>query len=83
MIELKIERMTCGGCAATVRAAVLDAVPAARGRSPPKAANVAKTWRPNADMKCCDELRPTPEPTGPSAEPSDEAPATPEPAPQG
>ena len=30
MIELKIERMTCGGCAATVRAAVLEVVPEAR-----------------------------------------------------
>lgn len=30
MIELKVERMTCGGCAATVRAAVLEVAPAAR-----------------------------------------------------
>lgn len=30
MIELKVERMTCGGCAATVRAAVLDVAPTAR-----------------------------------------------------
>ena len=30
MIELKIERMTCGGCAATVRAAVLEVAPEAR-----------------------------------------------------
>ena len=30
MIELKIERMTCGGCAATVRAAVLEVAPTAR-----------------------------------------------------
>ena len=30
MIELKGERMTCGGCAATVRAAVLEVAPAAR-----------------------------------------------------
>lgn len=30
MIELKVERMTCGGCAASVRAAVLEVAPAAR-----------------------------------------------------
>ncbi len=30
MIELKVERMTCGGCAAAVRAAVLEVAPAAR-----------------------------------------------------
>lgn len=30
MIELKVERMTCGGCAATVRAAVLEVAPMAR-----------------------------------------------------
>lgn len=30
MIELKVERMTCGGCAATVRAAVLEVAPKAR-----------------------------------------------------
>lgn len=30
MIELKVERMTCGGCAATVRAAVLEIAPKAR-----------------------------------------------------
>ena len=30
MIELKVERMTCGGCAATVRAAVLEGAPTAR-----------------------------------------------------
>lgn len=30
MIELKVERMTCGGCAATVRAAVVEAAPKAR-----------------------------------------------------
>lgn len=30
MIELKVERMTCGGCAATVRAAVAKAAPKAR-----------------------------------------------------
>lgn len=30
MIELKIERMRCGGCAATVRAAVAEAAPDAR-----------------------------------------------------
>ena len=30
MIELKVERMTCGGCAATVRAAVLEVAPTAR-----------------------------------------------------
>ena len=30
MIELKVERMTCGGCAATVRAAVAEAAPKAR-----------------------------------------------------
>lgn len=30
MIELKVERMTCGGCAATVRAAVAEAAPGAR-----------------------------------------------------
>lgn len=30
MIELKVERMTCGGCAATVRAAVLAVAPRAR-----------------------------------------------------
>lgn len=30
MIELKVERMTCGGCAATVRAAVLEVAPVAR-----------------------------------------------------
>ena len=30
MIELKVERMTCGGCAATVRAAVLKVAPTAR-----------------------------------------------------
>lgn len=30
MIELKIERMTCGGCAATVRAAVAEVAPDAR-----------------------------------------------------
>ena len=30
MIELNVERMTCGGCAATVRAAVLEVAPAAR-----------------------------------------------------
>lgn len=30
MIALKIERMTCGGCAAKVRAAVLEAAPQAR-----------------------------------------------------
>jgi copper chaperone len=29
MIELKVERMTCGGCAATVRAAVRDVAPKA------------------------------------------------------
>lgn len=30
MIELKVERMTCGGCAATVRAPVLEVAPTAR-----------------------------------------------------
>lgn len=30
MIELKVERMTCGGCSATVRAAVLEVAPSAR-----------------------------------------------------
>ena len=30
MIELKLERMACGGCAATVRAAVLEVAPTAR-----------------------------------------------------
>lgn len=30
MIELKVERMTCGGCAATVSAAVAKAAPKAR-----------------------------------------------------
>ena len=30
MIELKVERMTCGGCAATVIAAVAAAAPKAR-----------------------------------------------------
>lgn len=30
MIELKVERMTCGGCAATVRAAVAEVAPDAR-----------------------------------------------------
>ncbi|MDI6623578.1 MAG: cation transporter [Brevundimonas sp.] len=30
MIELKVERMTCGGCAATVRAAVARVAPKAR-----------------------------------------------------
>ncbi len=30
MIVLKVERMTCGGCAATVRAAVLEVAPTAR-----------------------------------------------------
>lgn len=30
MIKLKVERMTCGGCAATVRAAVLKVAPTAR-----------------------------------------------------
>ncbi len=30
MIELKVERMTCGGCAATVRAAVAEVAPKAR-----------------------------------------------------
>lgn len=30
MIELKVERMTCGGCAARVRAAVAEAAPKAR-----------------------------------------------------
>ena len=30
MIELKVERMTCGGCAAKVRAAVLEIAPTAR-----------------------------------------------------
>ncbi len=30
MIELKVERMTCGGCAATVRAAVAEVAPRAR-----------------------------------------------------
>lgn len=30
MIELKVERMTCGGCAARVRAAVAEVAPAAR-----------------------------------------------------
>ena len=30
MIELKVERMTCGGCAATVKAAVAEAAPEAR-----------------------------------------------------
>ena len=30
MIELKVERMTCFGCAATVRAAVLEVSPTAR-----------------------------------------------------
>lgn len=30
MIELKVERMTCGGCAATVRATVLEVAPSAR-----------------------------------------------------
>ena len=30
MIELKIEGMACGGCAATVRAAVLEVAPTAR-----------------------------------------------------
>lgn len=37
----------------------------------------------DAEMKCCDEMRPAPEPTAPAAEPADEAPAAPEPAPQG
>ena len=30
MLELKVERMTCGGCAAKVRAAVLEVAPTAR-----------------------------------------------------
>jgi copper chaperone len=30
MIKLKVERMTCGGCAATVKAAVLKVAPTAR-----------------------------------------------------
>lgn len=30
MIEMKVERMTCGGCAATVRAAVAEVAPKAR-----------------------------------------------------
>ena len=30
MIELKVQRMTCGGCAATVRAAVAEVAPEAR-----------------------------------------------------
>lgn len=30
MIELKVERMTCGGYAASVRAAVLEVAPMAR-----------------------------------------------------
>jgi copper chaperone len=30
MIELTVERMTCGGCAARVRAAVLEVAPTAR-----------------------------------------------------
>ena len=30
MIVLKVERMTCGGCAAKVRAAVLEVAPTAR-----------------------------------------------------
>lgn len=30
MIKLNVERMTCGGCAATVRAAVLEVAPTAR-----------------------------------------------------
>lgn len=30
MIELKVERMTCGGCAATVRTAVAEVAPDAR-----------------------------------------------------
>jgi copper chaperone len=30
MFELKVERMTCGGCAATVRAAVAKVAPRAR-----------------------------------------------------
>jgi hypothetical protein len=37
----------------------------------------------DAEMKCCDEMRPAPEPTAPAAGPADEAPAAPEPAPQG
>ena len=30
MIEFKVERMTCGGCAATVKAAVAKVAPTAR-----------------------------------------------------
>ena len=30
MIEFKVERMTCGGCAATVRAAVAEVAPDVR-----------------------------------------------------
>jgi len=30
MIELKVERMTCGSCAAKVRAAVIEVAPNAR-----------------------------------------------------
>ncbi|MBO9502175.1 heavy-metal-associated domain-containing protein [Brevundimonas sp. A19_0] len=30
MIELKVERMTCGSCAAKVRAAVIEVTPNAR-----------------------------------------------------
>ena len=30
MIKLNVERMTCGGCAATVKAAVLEVAPTAR-----------------------------------------------------
>ncbi|WP_426026065.1 ammonium transporter family protein [Brevundimonas sp. TSRC1-1] len=37
----------------------------------------------DAEMKCCDEMRPAQDPTAPAAEPSDDAPAAPAPAPQG
>ncbi|MFC5387908.1 heavy-metal-associated domain-containing protein [Brevundimonas bullata] len=30
IIKLNVERMTCGGCAATVKAAVLEVAPTAR-----------------------------------------------------
>ena len=30
MIKLNVERLTCGGCAATVKAAVLEVAPTAR-----------------------------------------------------
>jgi len=48
-----------------------------------EACECCKDMAADAEMKCCDDMRPTQEPTAPSAEPSDEASATPEPAPQG